>query len=228
MKHTGKARQAGLKLIGWTLLMVILLLVGGVLAPVVGSIVTTVATTLVILWVLFAVFSLNFFRDPDPHVPVDPNVIVSPAHGTVDFIEETTENEFIGGPCRRISIFLSVFDVHVQNAPVAGKAVYLRHCAGKFLNAMKTECSSQNENVMIGIESSERAGERVAVKLIAGLLARRIIPWVSANDIVQRGERTSLIQFGSRVDLFLPLNTTVRVKLGDKVKGGESIVAMRA
>jgi phosphatidylserine decarboxylase len=207
--------------------MLILLLAGGVLATVVGSIVAAVATTLIGLWVLFALFSLNFFRDPDARVPSDPNAIVAPAHGKVDFIEETVENEFVGGPCRRVSIFLSIFDVHVQNAPIAAKVLYLRHCPGKFLNAMKTECSSQNENVLIGFESNERAGEKIAVRLIAGLLARRIVPWAAVNDLVERGERISLIQFGSRVDLYLPLATTLRVQLGDKVRGGETIVAVR-
>lgn len=228
MKHAGKARQAGLRLIGWTLVMLALLLVGGVLATIVGSIVAAVATTLIVVWALFAVFTLNFFRDPDPRVPSDPNVFVAPAHGKVDLIDETTEEEFMGGRCRRISIFLSVFDVHVQNAPVSGKVLYFRHCPGKFLNAMRTECSSQNENVLVGFESADAPGERVGVRLIAGLLARRIVPWVAVNDTVERGERISLIQFGSRVDLYLPPNVTLRVKLGDRVKGGETIVAARA
>lgn len=227
MKHKGKARQAGMRLILWTLILLIVSIAGGVLATIIGSIVAAIATTLIVLWVLFALFSLNFFRDPDPKVPKNTQAIVSPAHGKVDIIDETSENEFIGGPCRRISIFLSVFDVHVQNAPVAGQIAYLRHCPGKFINAMKPECSSQNENVLIGFEPSEQPSEKIAVRLIAGLLARRIVPWASAGDVVERGERISLIRFGSRVDLYLPLTTRIAVKLGDKVTGGETVMATR-
>ena len=200
---------------------------GGVLAAVSASAFKLVAGVVFVFWLLFFVFCLNFFRDPDPHVPVAPEVIVAPAHGTVDQIDETAESEFIGGRCRRISTFLSVLDVHVQNAPVSGKIACLRYQPGKFFNAMRAELSSQNENVLIGIESSDRPGEKIAVRLIAGLIARRIIPWVALNDAVERGERTSLIRFGSRVDLYLPLSASVQVKLGDKVKGGETVVATR-
>jgi phosphatidylserine decarboxylase len=228
MKHKGKAWQAGVRLISWTLILLLLLITAGFLATVIGSLITAAAATLIVLWILFAIFSLNFFRDPDPQVPKDPAAIVSPAHGKVDVIDEIAGNEFISGPCRRISIFLSVFDVHIQNAPVAGTIGYLKHTPGKFLNAMNTECSSQNENVLIGFDSSERPGEKIAVRLIAGLLARRIVPWAVVGDAVERGERTSLIQFGSRVDIFLPLTCEIKVKLGDRVTGGESVVATRS
>jgi phosphatidylserine decarboxylase len=170
------------------------------------------------------VFSLSFFRDPTPSVAPDPAAIVAPGHGTVDVIDETIEKEFMGGACRRISIFLSVFDVHVQNSPISGRVAHLKHCEGQFVNAMRTDCGSCNENVLLGLEARER-GERVAVRLIAGLLARRIVPWVAEGDEIAKGERTSLIQFGSRVDLYLPLSAGIKVKLGDKVKGGETVVA---
>lgn len=228
MKHKGKARQSGMRLIVWTLVLLLLLLAVGALATVVGSLVATAAIALVVLWLLFAIFSINFFRDPDPMVPADPRAIVAPGHGLVDVIDETTEHEFMGGPCRRISIFLSIFDVHIQNAPVAGAVAYLKHRPGKFLNAMKTESSTENENVLIGFESSEQPGEKIGVRLIAGLLARRIIPWVVVGDVLNRGDRISLIQFGSRVDLYLPLTTQIRIKLGDRVKGGETVVATRS
>jgi phosphatidylserine decarboxylase len=228
MKHKGKARQAGVRLIRWTLVLLLLLIAAGFLAAIIGSLITAAAATLIVLWILFAIFSVNFFRDPDPQVPKDPTAIVSPAHGKVDVIDEPAENEFLGGPCRRVSIFLSVFDVHIQNAPVAGTIAYLKHTQGKFLNAMNTECSSQNENVLIGFDSSERPGEKVAVRLIAGLLARRIVPWIVVGDVVERGERTSLIQFGSRVDIYLPLACQIRIKLGDRVTGGETVVATRS
>src|SRR5204863_478142 len=127
------------------------------------------------------------------------------------------------GRCRRISIFLSVVEVHVQKAPVAGKIALLKHTPGEFISALKLDSAAHNENTLIGFESGERAGERIAVRLIAGVLARRIVPWVEPGQEVTRGERISLIQFGSRVDVYLPLTTQVRIGLGDKVRGGETV-----
>ncbi|HEY6170161.1 MAG TPA: phosphatidylserine decarboxylase [Verrucomicrobiae bacterium] len=227
MKHTGKAGQAGRKLIFWTLVVLFIAIGGGVAAVFIGSVITFLATTLIGLWVLFALFTLYFFRDPNPRVPMEPNVIVAPAHGKVDLIDETDEPGFIGGRCRRVSIFLSVFNVHVQQAPVAGRVAFLKHTSGQYLNALKAESAVHNENVLLGFESKERPGEKIGVRLIAGLIARRIVPWVSEGDEVARGERISLIQFGSRVDLYLPLTTTVTVKTGDKVVGGQTVVATR-
>jgi phosphatidylserine decarboxylase len=227
MKHAGEAAKAARKLILWTFIILVFVIMGGVLAVVLGSVIASAAGFLLVLWVLFAGFTLYFFRDPDPIVPQVPEAIVAPAHGKVDLIDETTEPIFVGGPCRRVSIFLSVIEVHVQNAPVAGTITVVRHSPGQFLNAMKAESAAHNENVLIGIESSERSGEKIGVRLIAGLLARRIVPWVVVGDVVDRGERISLIQFGSRCDLYLPLAAQVQVKLGDHVKGGETIVALR-
>jgi phosphatidylserine decarboxylase len=113
----------------------------------------------------------------------------------------------------------------VQNSPVMGRIAYFRHKPGQYLNAMRTDCSQFNENVLIGIEAGEPTGRKVGVRLIAGLIARRIVPWVVQNEIVQRGERISLIQFGSRVDVYLPMDSKVKVSLGDRVVGGESILA---
>jgi len=227
MKHAGEAGKAARKLILWTFIILVFVVMGGVLAVVLGSVIASAAGFLLVLWVLFAGFTLYFFRDPDPVVPRTPEAIVAPAHGKVDLIDETAEPVFIGGPCRRVSIFLSVIEVHVQNAPVAGTIALVRHSPGQFLNAMKAESAAHNENVLIGIESSERPGEKIGVRLIAGLLARRIVPWVAVGDVVDRGERISLIQFGSRCDLYLPLTAQVQVKLGDHVKGGETIAALR-
>jgi phosphatidylserine decarboxylase len=227
MKHSGRAKQAGLKLILWTLVLLVLVVAGGIFAMLLGSVIASVAVFLLALWIIFAAFTLYFFRDPEPRVPSDPNAIVSPAHGKVDLIDETTEEHFLGGPCKRISIFLSVLNVHVQNAPVAGRIALLKYSEGKFLNAMQADSAKHNENLLIGIESSERAGERISVRLIAGLLARRIVPFVALEDISARGERISLIQFGSRCDLYLPLTARIQVQLGSHVKGGETVVALR-
>lgn len=228
MKHSGKAFEAGCNMLGWALVMLLVLLLVGTLARFIGSFILVMTSGLVTLWVLFAIFTLYFFRDPDARVPDAPRLVVSPGHGKVDVIDEMTEPVFMGGRCKRISMFLSVIDVHVQNTPIAGRVKYVRHNTGKFLNAMATESAAENENVLIGIESAERSGEKIGVRLIAGLIARRIIPWVKEGEDVERGERMSLIQFGSRVDVYLPLSTSIKVKLGDKVVGGESTLATLA
>jgi len=228
MKHKGKAFQSARRMIGWTLVLVLIIFAGGLAATVIGPLVTVAAGFLVLLWGVFALFTLYFFRDPSPRAPKDPQAIVSPAHGKVDLIEDIDEPEFIRGPCRKISIFLSIFSVHVQNAPVAGKLVYLRHRSGQFLNAMQPESAQVNEHVYLGFESRETVGERIGVRLIAGLIARRIIPWVELDDVVERGERISLIQFGSRCEIYLPVTAKIQVKLGDKVVGGPTVLATRA
>ena len=228
MKHQGKATQAALKLIFWTLVGLLAITAIGILGALVGTLVAASAGFLFCVWVAFALFCLWFFRDPDPNVPLGAAVIVAPAHGKVDLIDDTTEPEFMTGACKRISIFLSVIEVHVQRAPVAGRIALLKHTPGQFLSALKSESAAQNENVLIGFESSEKPGERIAVRLIAGVLARRIVPWIAAGDEVARGERISLIQFGSRVDIYLPPAASTQVKVGNKVRGGETIVATRA
>jgi phosphatidylserine decarboxylase len=227
VKHKGKATQAALRLIFWTLVAVLVMTGMGIMAAFVGTFIAGISAMMFALWVVFSVFCLWFFRDPDPRVPRDAEAIVAPAHGKVDLIDETTESEFLSGPCRRVSIFLSLIEVHVQKAPVAGKIAHLKHVPGEFASAVKQDSAAHNEHVLIGLESSERPGEKIAVRLIAGILARRIVPWIAPGDEVARGERIGLIQFGSRVDLYLPLTTQVRVKLGDKVRGGETVIAAR-
>ena len=201
------------------------LLVVALLAKYLSAFVLGLAGTLIVLWALFAVFTFYFFRDPEANTPDGKNLVVAPGHGTVDVIDTTTEKDFMGGECQRVSIFLSVFDVHVQNAPVTGRVAWFKHTPGQYLNAMRTDCADFNENVLIGIEAIEPRGEKIGVRLIAGLIARRIVPWVAENDPVRRGERISLIQFGSRAHVYLPLGAKVKVKLGDKVTGGETILA---
>lgn len=225
MKFSGRARQSALKLVVWTLVGLLALFLAGFLATVAAALISGLAFSLVVLWVLFVVFTFYFFRDPEANVPPAPNLVVSPAHGTVDFVGQMTETQFMGAPCQRISIFLSVFNIHVQNAPVSGKLTYFKYTEGKFLNAMKTESAEENENLMFGFTSSERSGERIGVKLIAGLIARRIVPFINTGESVDRGQRISLIQFGSRTDLYLPLSARIKVKPGDKVVGGETVMA---
>jgi phosphatidylserine decarboxylase len=225
MMNSGKALRAGLRMLLVTLVIVIALWFFGWVAWQIGALVRLLPYYLAALWVAFALFTLYFFRDPDPVRPSDPKAIVAPGHGKVDAVDEITESEVMGGPCKRISIFLSVFDVHVQNAPVHGRVCYLRHNPGQFLNAMRADSAQHNENVLIGFEPVDRPSDKVGVRLIAGLIARRIIPWIRADEVVPRSERISLIQFGSRADLYLPRRAEIKVKLGDKVVGGQTIVA---
>jgi len=213
------------KLAGITAAALIVLLIVAYLGTVIGGFILEFYGVLIGLWVVFVLFTLYFFRDPNPMTPTGANLVVSPAHGKVDVIDTAVEKDFMGGECKRISIFLSVFDVHVQNAPLAGKISFFKHTPGQYLNAMRTDSAQFNENVLVGIDSMEPAGEKVGVRLIAGLIARRIVPWISQNDAVQRGERISLIQFGSRVDVYLPMRAQIKIPVGQKVVGGETVIA---
>jgi len=226
VKHSGKALFAALRLIALAGAAVAVLLVIAFLAKWAAFVILNY-----LLWVLlallglFAVFTFYFFRDPDPLVPTGPNLVISPGHGKVDVIDTTTEPDYLGGECQRISIFLSVIDIHVQYAPVAGRVAICKYTQGQFLSALKTESAQFNENLLIGLDAAEPRGERIGVRLIAGLIARRIVPWLKENDVVQRGERISLIQFGSRVEIYLPREAKIKVKIGDKVIGGETVIA---
>ncbi len=230
MKQSGKARQAAFKLILLSLIVLVVVWALGAFTATLVAIITAVAVAitpvLVVLWVLFALFTLYFFRDPSPRVPAGANLVLAPAHGKVDVIGTGEEPEFMGGDCQRVSIFLSVVDVHVQNAPVGGKVAWLKYNPGQFLNALKAESAIYNENVLMGFEASEPRGEKVGVRLIAGVIARRIVPFVQQGDEVARGDRISLIQFGSRADVYLPAKAKVKVNLGDHVVGGRTVLAV--
>jgi len=225
MKHAGKARKAAFKLILISLILIGVVMAIGFIAAVVGTAMIATIPFLAGFWIVFVLFTLYFFRDPTPHVPMGARLVVSPAHGKVDVVDTTTEPDFMRGEVQRISIFLSVIDVHVQNAPVGGKVTREKYTEGQFLNAMKADCADHNENVYLGFEAVEPAGQKLGVRLIAGAIARRIVPFVVEGDEVTCGERISLIQFGSRADVYLPRNANVKVKVGDKVVGGETVLA---
>lgn len=226
MKNSGKAGKAARRMLLWTFLALVAIIAAGVLATIIGPVLSLIAGgSVFFLWVPFAIFTLYFFRDPNAKVPAGAGLVVSPGHGKVDVIDVIDEPRFMEGQCRRVSIFLSVFDVHVQNSPVSGKITYFKYTEGKFLNAMKTESAVHNENILLGIESSDPAYAKVGVRLITGLIARRLVPWVEEGEVVERGERISLIQFGSRVDVYLPMSATIRVKIGDRAVGGETVLA---
>jgi phosphatidylserine decarboxylase len=168
---------------------------------------------------VFAGFFLWFFRDPDRAIPQAAGAIVSPADGKVTDVSSITLN---ATPSSRISIFLSVFDVHVNRSPASGVIREVRYQPGSFLNAMGSRCAEVNEQNVVTVEAE---GQSIIFKQIAGLLARRIVFTKKLGDRVERGERVGMIKFGSRVDVILDPSSKLQVKVGDKVKGGSSILA---
>jgi len=168
---------------------------------------------------LLALFFLWFFRDPERAIPDSVDAVVSPADGKVTEVSPVLMN---GVPHTRISIFLSVFDVHVNRSPLAGVIREVRYQKGKFLNAMNPASAEHNEQNAVTVEGE---GQTVVFKQIAGLLARRIVFNKKVGDRVGRGERVGLIKFGSRVDVLLDPSAALQIKLGDRVKGGSSVLA---
>ena len=225
MKHSGKARKAAFNLIVLSLIGVVVVWAIGFLVIVMGVTLMVITPGLVVIWALFAAFTLYFFRDPTPRVPAGANLVISPACAKIDVIDTTLEPEFMGGQCQRISMFLSVFDVHVQYAPVGGTVAMAKYTLGQFVNALRTESAACNENVLLGFVASEPSGEKIGARLIAGAIARRIVTFAQPGDQVARGDRISLIQFGSRADVYLPANAKIKVKLGEHVVGGETVLA---
>lgn len=167
------------------------------------------------------VFVLYFFRNPERSIPSDELTLVSPADGVVIDVERVYEDKFFQGESIRIRIFLSVFNVHVNRAPMAGKVVFRAYRPGKMLPAFKSHASELNEKNYIGIENQYL---RILVTQVTGFIARRIVCWVKEGDEVSRGERFGLIKFGSCTELFLPPDVKVSVTQGDKVVGGQSIL----
>jgi phosphatidylserine decarboxylase len=168
---------------------------------------------------LAAIFFLWFFRDPERAIPDSPGLIVSPADGKVTDVSPT---QLDGTPCTRISIFLSVFDVHVNRAPAAGVIRNVEYREGKFGNAMDQACADNNEQNIVTMESE---GVTLVFKQIAGLLARRIVFNHKAGDTLARGQRVGMIKFGSRTDIIFPGPAQISVRPGDRVKGGSSVLA---
>jgi phosphatidylserine decarboxylase len=169
--------------------------------------------------VLLAAFFLWFFRDPQRTIPAAPGLIVSPGDGLVT---ETVAIATPDGPRQRISIFLNVFNVHVNRSPIAGLLTRVQYQKGKYLNAMNPASADRNEQNAVTVKGD---GCEVVFKQIAGLLARRIVFNLAEGDRVERGQRVGLIKFGSRVDVVLPAEAAIKVKVGDKVKGGSSVLA---
>jgi phosphatidylserine decarboxylase len=176
------------------------------------------------LWffLLLLLCTLAFFRDPEREVPSDPNVIVAPADGTVMDITELEETEVLKGKTRRVGIFLSVFDVHTNRAPIDGRVVYRQRRPGLFLDARRADCSEKNES-MTWVFQNPRV--TIVARQITGAIARRIVAWANVGDELKKGDRFGMIRFGSRTELYLPLSATVLVKEGDHVAGGSTPIA---
>lgn len=181
-----------------------------------------VAFGLSVLFGLLTLFSIFFFRDPVRTVNVEQNGLVSPADGRVIGIEEIDDNPFMGGKALKVSIFLSIFDVHVNRVPATGTIDYVKYNPGKFFAAFKDKASQLNEQTEIGMTSL--TGNKIIFKQIAGLIARRIVCNLKDSDNVSAGDRFGIIRFGSRAELFVPLGTEIWVKVGDHVQGGETII----
>lgn len=171
---------------------------------------------------VLACYFTYFFRNPSRDIPMDEKLIVSPADGTVQDVVELAEDEFVKGPCKKIIIFLSVFNVHVNRSPIAGEIKCQKYVCGRFRPAYKDEVGFENERHMLGIENEK--GFRVTVTQIAGILARRIVSWVTLDDNMEKGQVYGLIKFGSCTELVVPDSVEVLVKKGDKVRGGESVL----
>lgn len=167
-------------------------------------------------------FTVYFFRNPERITPKDENLVVAPADGEVIFVGEVEEDRYFDAPVQKISIFMSVFNVHVNRAPHSGKVVDMFYSRGEFFNASLDKASDQNEQAGILLEDDK--GRKVLFVQIAGLIARRIVTYPVVGDLLKAGQRYGLIRFGSRVDVYLPLSCDLEVTLGDKTIAGESIL----
>lgn len=173
-------------------------------------------------WLPLALWVVAFFRDPAREGPRGDRLVIAPADGLVVSIREIDEPEFLAGRSRRVSIFMNVFDVHVNRYPANGRVAYRKHHPGSFLNAAGEKASAENEQSSVGLETSRG---RMLVRQIAGLVARRIVTDHGPGHQARQGDRMGLIRFGSRVDVFLPLETTVRIREGERTRAGQTVVA---
>jgi phosphatidylserine decarboxylase len=217
----GLAREGLAEVVLTSLVLLPLTVLGIVLAVVVHPAFAVAALVVALLW-----FQLVFFfRDPARMIPTDPAALVSPADGTVTHMGEVEAPDFPGGRAFRISIFLSVFNVHVNRVPRTGRVVSVRYFRGCFLDARNVDCAVRNEQLWLDLEEPA-TGRPVRVKQISGAIARRIVCWLKPGDEVQTGERYGMIKFGSRTELWLPAGEAldVRVRVGDKVQGGSTVL----
>lgn len=177
------------------------------------------------LFIVLILYTLFFFRDPEREVRSGADLVVAAADGVVVEIIEREEPEIVRQKMRRVAIFLSVFNVHTNRAPIDGRLIYREHHRGLCLDARKPECSEKNEAMTWAFENPRAT---LVVRQITGAIARRIVGWSRVGDQLQKGERFGMIRFGSRTEVYLPLSATVLVKVGDKVAGGSTVIARLA
>lgn len=175
-----------------------------------------------VIFSLLTIFVIYFFRDPERSIPSEEKAILSPADGRVIQVDSCIEEKFLKGPALKVSIFMSLFDVHINRIPFSGKIVDLLYQPGKFFRANLPKASAINEQNTLFLEAAD--GTRLVFIQIAGLIARRIICWVRRGEEVAKGQRFGLIAFGSRVDLYLPARTRLITQIGQKVLGGQTIL----
>jgi phosphatidylserine decarboxylase len=205
-----------------------LLFIGIGTAAAIGAVALAANRESVVFWiaaavlVALAIWLVAFFRDPERTGERGERLVVSPADGKIVQIAEVEEPAFVRGRSIRISIFMNVFNVHVNRYPVSGTVAYVSYNKGKFLNAAADKASLENEQMSVGIEAG---GRRVLVRQIAGLIARRIVNYAKVGTQAEQGARMGMIRFGSRVDVFVPPGSTVRVKLGDIPVAGVTVLA---
>lgn len=178
--------------------------------------------TVVFVMGIATIFVLYFFRDPDRTLPSGEFLIVSPADGKIVLIKDLYESEYLNSEAVQVSIFMSPLNVHVNRFPISGSVGYFRHIHGQFTVAYHDKSSNVNERTLIGIENREY---KILFKQIAGTIARRIVADIKLGQQVSMGKRLGMIKFGSRVDVIMPKNTTISVKLDDRVRAGESVLA---
>jgi len=178
------------------------------------------AQILTAILLLLLLFVLNFFRNPERIFSGDERALLSPADGRVIRVDDEASHELMEGSCRKVSIFMNVFNVHVNRAPCSGVIESIRYKKGEFLSADKDAASEQNEKNALLIRTGE--GRKIVTVQVAGLIARRIVCWLKEGMEVRKGERFGMIRFGSRLDVFLPRDASVSVNIGDKVRAGET------
>jgi phosphatidylserine decarboxylase len=206
-------------LIGFSLILLALAVCSGWLAYSIHPLFVILRWVFILLWL----FVVSFFRDPQRIIPTDTDALVSPADGTVTHVETIDEPDFTGNPALRISIFLSVFNVHVNRVPRSGTVTAVRYFRGEYLDARHAECQLRNEQLWLDMED-KLTRRPIRVKQISGAIARRIVCKLKAGDEVAAGERFGMIKFGSRTDVIIPaaMAKEVLVKVGDKVRGGST------
>ena len=175
-----------------------------------------------LVFVVLFFFTIAFFRDPDRSVSPDPSLIVAAADGKVSDIVDLDEKEVLKTKTRRVGIFLSIFDVHTNRAPIDGRIIYRQHHEGLCLDARDPNCAEKNEAMTWAFQNPRGT---IVVRQLTGVIARRIVAWANVGDELKKGERFGMIRFGSRTELYLPLDAEVLVKTGDHVFGGSTIIA---